>query len=73
MMMYLHHVGFGFTKGLFGIAIPDSAFRFFSDDGFGNYVAFDDSVVQVFTSTESILTQTNAERDEAPLPDLLAE
>jgi hypothetical protein len=70
-MMYLHNTGFAFSKGLFGIAIPDKAFRFFSDDGFGNYVAFDNSVAQVFASTESILTQTNAERDEAPLPNLI--
>jgi hypothetical protein len=71
MMMYLHDTGFTFSKGLFGIAIPETAFRFFSDDGFGNYVAFDNSVVQVFASTEALLLQTCGEQDEAPLPNLI--
>ncbi len=59
------------SRGLFSIIIPNKAIGFYSDDGFGNYVTFDNTIVQVMASAESLIQQTCNERDEAPLPKLI--
>ncbi len=59
------------SRGLFSIIIPNKAVGFYSDDGFGNYVTFDNTIVQVMASAESLIQQTCNERDEAPLPKLI--
>ncbi len=59
------------SRGLFSVIIPHKAVGFYSDDGFGNYVTFDNTIIQVMASAESLIQQTNAERDEAPLPNLI--
>ena len=60
-------------KGLFGIIIPSKAVGFFADDGFGNYVSFDNSIIQMFASTESLLGMTNEEREreESKIPNII--
>jgi hypothetical protein len=58
------------TRGLFSVIIPREVVDFYSDDGFGNYVTFDNTIAQAIASAESLIQQTNAERDEAPLPKL---
>jgi len=72
-MRYLHNVPsfVETTQGLFSVIIPSKAIGFYSDDGFGNYVTFDNTIVQVMASAESLIQQTCAERDEAPLPNLI--
>jgi len=58
------------SRGLFSVIIPREVVDFYSDDGFGNYVTFDNTIAQAIASAESLIQQTNAERDEAPLPKL---
>jgi hypothetical protein len=60
-------------KGLFGIIIPSKVVGFFADDGFGNYVSFDNSIIQMFASTESLLGMTNEEREreESKIPNII--
>jgi hypothetical protein len=72
-MRYLHNVPsfVETTQGLFSVIIPNKAVGFYSDDGFGNYVTFDNTIIQVMASAESLIQQTCAERDEAPLPNLI--
>lgn len=72
-MRYLHNVPsfVETTQGLFSVIIPSKAIGFYSDDGFGNYVTFDNTIIQVMASAESLIQQTCAERDEAPLPKLI--
>ena len=72
-MLSLHNVSprIETHKGLFGIIIPSKAFGFFADDGFGNYVSFDNSIIQTFASTESLLGMTNDEREESKIPNII--
>jgi hypothetical protein len=72
-MRYLHNVPsfVETTRGLFSVIIPREVVDFYSDDGFGNYVTFDNTIIQVMASAESLIQQTCNERDEAPLPKLI--
>lgn len=70
-MHHLHNTALDHnpTDCLFGVKFMGS--KFFADDGFGTYVTFgNETTIQLFASTNDILSLTLAECDEAPLPKL---
>ncbi len=73
-MTYLHkyNASVNPTDCLFGMKFAGSTF--FADDGFGNYITFgNDTLLQLFASTNDILSLTCAEREheEAELPNII--
>lgn len=71
-MYYLHNSTTALDDCLFSTKWNNA--WFFADDGFGNFVSFGkDTLLQMFASTNDILSLTCAEREreEAKLPNII--